>query len=452
MTEKSRSPKKLRTQHHALMLEAAKAAFALGRKNGVDIHIFGASFASKIPRKNTHGSKDALNWQSSVALSPWTDGYPANPCIRLDRSGLVAIDVDHGFENLTDEQMIATGEANGLPRTNTIRTGRENGGATFFYRGTRMLPDCTGNNGFKVGELSGDIKCHGHVAAAGSLHKTGNFYRCINDAPFAPLPDFWRDYTNPKKPKASKPTPFEQDWLRRTETDPILKNIHDYMQRHRQRVLDGTEIVVKDGVLIPRGRRFKYLTRQAGIMRAQGLDPEIIRHALDLRAVKKCENGRDFIVSHKTALDDIAGWSTDWPEGDYFMRSLSRPKRPARHDLLVAAFKQFPDRITSGEGYDRLEDALEDTGFRLNRDTGAGQNAARKAREAAGFIVERPGGICTWIRGVVQELVQDEATDHSGSGSGSGLAVDEDNNQISVSANQGVGDGVPNGWCTPERP
>lgn len=89
--------------------------------------------------------------QTNFALSPWTGRrHAANPCIRLDYSGLVAIDVDDGFEGLTDEQMIVKGEEHGLPRTYTVRTGRVNGGATFFYIGTRTLPDCTPSEGSMV--------------------------------------------------------------------------------------------------------------------------------------------------------------------------------------------------------------------------------------------------------------------------------------------------------------
>src|SRR5713226_5577274 len=228
----SAKPRTLRQQQHEAMLQAAKNALELGAKNRINIHIFGAPYKSKVGMKGSRGSLDAIgkfdkngNDQIGRALVPWTGRYlAANPCIRLDYSGLVAIDVDHGFEGLNDEQMIAKAEAHGLPRTYTVRTGRLNGGATFIYRGKRTLPDCTGNHGFIVGDLSGDIKHRGHVAAAGSLHANGNFYRCINAVPFAMLPDFWRDYKNTKKvkpvPAGTELSPFEQNWLRKAEADP----------------------------------------------------------------------------------------------------------------------------------------------------------------------------------------------------------------------------------------
>jgi Bifunctional DNA primase/polymerase, N-terminal len=416
-------PRPLRQQHHAAMMQAAKDALELGVRNDVNIHIFGAAHKSKVPRKNTHGSKDAVGKfdkngkdQTKTVLAPWTGKYlAANPCIRLDYSGLVAIDVDHGFEGLTDEEMVGKGELNGLPRTYTVRTGRLNGGATFFYIGKRTLPDCHGNNGFKVGKLSGDIKHHGHVAAAGSLHKNGNFYRCINDAPFAPLPDFWRDYKNTKKVKPAL-TRFQTDLLRKedaildADTSPLglaRKRAHEYEARLRERLLAGEVVKVKHGELIPRGRRLKYLTQQAGMLRKQGLDPEGIRILLDLRAVRKCWDGLNFILSHKVNLDNLAKWSADWQEGDYIMTTfigedsevLARERRRlTRHQLLVRAIKQFPDRITASDAYYRLEKALDGTRFTLNRNSGKHQQKTAEARNEAGFAVNNSRGVCTWVR------------------------------------------------------
>src|SRR5439155_14321947 len=82
--------------HHAAMLEAAKNALDLGVNNGINIKIFGAPYKTKVGRKGTRGSCDAVgkfddkgNDQTGLALSPWTGKYlAANPCIRLDYSGL----------------------------------------------------------------------------------------------------------------------------------------------------------------------------------------------------------------------------------------------------------------------------------------------------------------------------------------------------------------------------
>ena len=75
-------------------------------------------------------------------------------------------------------------------------------------------------------------------------------------------------------------------------------------------------------------------------------------------------------------------------------------KPPGRHDYLVDAMKKFPDRITATEGYDLLERKLVGTRFKLDRTSKASQHAVKKAREEAGFKVERPRGVSTWVRRV----------------------------------------------------
>lgn len=423
-------PPTLRQRHHDAMLQAAKNTLELGVKNGINIHVFGTPYKSKVGMKGSRGSRDAIgkfdkngNDQTDLALAPWTGRYlAANPCIRLDYTGLVAIDVDYGFEQLTDEEMIAKGEANGLPRTYTVRTGRANGGATFFYIGTRKLPDCTGLNGFKAGELSGDIKHHGHVAAAGSLHKSGNVYRCINDVPFAALPEFWRDYTNAKS-KLPKPTPFEEDLERKAEQRgpeaERIRAILEYHRRLRADLLAGRKRLVKAGELVPRGGRLKHLVKYAGTLRKQQIEPEAIRIALDLRAIRKCWDGLDFIVTHKTNLDTVAGWSADWPEGDYVMSGpvflgekliAEGSQRPlTREERQAAVIKALPDRVRARGIYARMEAALKETIYKF-KPQGKHLTRLYKALKEGGFEVERlSDGSCWWVR---KGLAANKKTEH----------------------------------------
>jgi hypothetical protein len=420
----------LRQQHHDAMLQAAKNTLELGVKNGINIHVFGAPYKSKVGMKGSRGSRDAIgkfdkngNDQTGLALAPWTGKYlAANPCIRLDYSGLVAIDVDHGFEQLTDEEMIAKGEANGLPRTYTVRTGRANGGATFFYIGTRTLSDCAGLNGFKAGELSGDIKHHGHVAAAGSLHKSGNVYRCINDVPFAALPESWRDYTNAKS-KSPKPTPFEEDLQRKAEQPGLesqrIKANLEYRKRLRADLLAGRKRLVKAGELVPRGERLKHLIKYAGTLRKQQIEPEAIRIALDLHAIRKCWDGLNFIVTHKTNLDAVARWSADWREGDYVITGpvflyeelmIQESKRPlTREERQAAVIKALPARVRASEVYTRMEAALKDTVYRF-KPRGKHLDRLYTALGEAGFEVERlSDGSCWWVR---KSLSANKKTEH----------------------------------------
>jgi hypothetical protein len=92
---------------HPLMLEAARNALALSVWPDVNIHIFAAPYKTKVAFKKSHGSLDARGnftpdgrVQTEYALLPWTAPkarLASNPNIRLDKSGLVAIDVDHGL-------------------------------------------------------------------------------------------------------------------------------------------------------------------------------------------------------------------------------------------------------------------------------------------------------------------------------------------------------------------
>jgi hypothetical protein len=226
------------------MLDAARAVLDHGW------YLFACVHCDKKPFKGSHGSRDALNSYNDIrALYRWTHPLdplkPANPAIALKNSGLVAVDVDFGFQGLTDEEVLRKAEASGLPPTHTVRSGGAKGGAHFIYSGKRTLPDVTGWN---HDGLAGDIKHNGYVIAAGGLHKSGNQYRVINNAPPAPLPDFWRDYSKPKKPKLTPEviqqlSPFELDTLKRdgsalsSEEWGFVCDIHPEMAKAQQRLL-----------------------------------------------------------------------------------------------------------------------------------------------------------------------------------------------------------------------
>lgn len=324
--------------------------------------------------------------------------------------------------------MIEKAAAHGIPQTYTVRTGRVNGGACFLYRGKRTLPNCTGKNGFKVGELSGDIIHKGHVAAPGSLHKSGNLYRCINDIPFAPLPDCWRNYTNSKKTKATKPTILAEEWKRKLEaeaqTEPALKSILNITERQRADLMSGKLKLMKDGELFPVGRRMEEIKKYVGRLRALCLPSELVRPALDRYAVQKCWDGLNFIRTHKAELDNAAAWSSTLPDGDRLMRELStdiivRPDaRSQRKPLLVAALREYPHRmIETSNLHDLLERALIDTGYSLpaNRGSSAYEDAVREARQATGFTrLDRRGGVAKWVRSARPTAPQHITTDSYG--------------------------------------
>jgi hypothetical protein len=285
------------------------------------------------------------------------------------------------------------------PSSRTIKTGRANIGATFLYRGVRTLPDCSGSNGFNVGELSGDIKFNGYVAAPGALHSSGAFYETINDQDFAQVTDFWRDYTNSTTTDASD----ETEWKKRADTDPIQSRAYDYFKRQQIKIRKGKAVTIKSGEQVPQGYRFKACKRQAGIWRKRSDPPELIRIALDMFAVERCENGREFIQKHKLDLDELAKWSESWEPGDIVLEAnpgekpqediIVLPPKPTRHQLLVAAIKKFPDMITAKEARTRLETALAGTGFKLPRQ---GSYRISRAFEEAGFASRRLNSGWVW--------------------------------------------------------
>src|ERR1035437_2901064 len=86
--------------------------------------LFGCPYKTKIGFRGSNGSLDALNNERRAeALHRWTKGdlkKPANPAIRLDVSGLVVVDVDYGFEGLSDAEVIAKTASLGLPATYTV--------------------------------------------------------------------------------------------------------------------------------------------------------------------------------------------------------------------------------------------------------------------------------------------------------------------------------------------
>ena len=165
-------------------------------------------------------------------------------------------------------------------------------------------------------------------------------------------------------------TPFKEDCLRKgdllrnPDTSPLglaRKRAYDYEVRLRERLAAGEVVKVKHGELIPKGRRVKLSDPTGGQDAKTGLDPEIIRIALDIRAIRKCWDGENFILSHKSNFRLRAGLSAGWDEGDYIMPTLKldgrviHTKPPGRHDHLVAVMRKFPDQITATEGYDLLE-------------------------------------------------------------------------------------------------
>ena len=245
-------------------------------------YVFGSPYKTKATFAGSHGSKDALNDDS--ALLRWKQGTPANPCIRLDKSGLTVLDADHGLTSI--EHAEAWAEANGLPQTYIVSSGRQPFGCHFYFKGTRALPDVTrclptGRVGFELDGVSGDIKCHGHVVAEGGLHKSGLVYRG-NGRHVALLPQWLRDYE-----------------------DPLV--IAKRKQREVQKKVDQTSQANPTDVKIASGRRHNFLLHEAGRLRWQGLETETIYLALRDICLRFCEDGENYADSQLRQLAQFTG-------------------------------------------------------------------------------------------------------------------------------------------------
>jgi hypothetical protein len=258
--------------------ESLRAAAEAALRKGW--YIFGSPYKTKATFAGSHGSKDALN--DDRALLRWEQGTPANPCIRLDKSGLTVLDADHGLTSI--EHAEAWSEANGIPATYIVSSGRQPFGCHFYFKGTRTLPDVTRHLprvGFELNGVSGDIKCHGHVVAEGGLHKSGLVYRG-NGRPVALLPQWLRDYE-----------------------DPLVKAKRT--QREAQTKVSQTSQSNPTDIKIASGRRHNFLLHEAGRLRWQGLETEAIYLALKDICRRFCDDGENYADSQLRQLAQFTG-------------------------------------------------------------------------------------------------------------------------------------------------
>jgi hypothetical protein len=378
------------------MLQAARAVLDHGW------YLFACVYRDKKPFKGSHGSRDALNRDNDIrALTRWTHPLnllePANPAIALNKSGLVGVDVDYGFQGLTDDEVLKKAEAAGLPATYTVRSGGDKGGAHFIYSGTRTLPDVTGWN---HDGLSGDIKHNGYVIAAGGLHKSGNQYRVINDIPPAPLPNLWRDFAKPKKPKltpetVAKLSPFELDDLKRdgsklsSEEWGFVLDIYPEMAKAQKTLLRSKdrETVAAD-TLVPIKHRQQWLTKQIGRLKAMSMSLAVIRLCIDHLATMKCEDGLRYMQDRQKYWDaQVFGWGKSMPDGeiDFPKRGLVIRKKSTREEVLAGIIRTFPDGITSSEALDLLAQRLAERDVTFNKKSH--RKLAERARKLAGVTV-----------------------------------------------------------------
>jgi hypothetical protein len=368
-------------------------------------YLFGCAYASKMPFKNSHGHQDALSGENRTeALRFWTNPQdsltPRNPAIACKPSHLVVIDCDHGFEGLSDEQVLTKAESIGLPRTYTVRSGAARGGAHFYYSGARALPDMTGKNGWRVADCSGDIKHNGFVLAAGAIHdKTRKRYRIINDAPVQPLPTFWRELARPEREKITKENVltlslFED--LRRdganytSEEWDILREVYPEMAKAQKRILrtrpENRETICA-GQLIPVKNRQAFLTRQMVRMRKLSFPLSVIRLSLTVIAVHSCEGGAAYMKARAPYWDkQVFGWCATIPAGEIDFpkgKGLTIRAKKTQVTALAEVMQAFPESIPTSEALNLLEARVAP----FDRKSANDQKAVSRARTLAGFEV-----------------------------------------------------------------
>jgi hypothetical protein len=283
------------------------------------LFIFGAPYQSKASYTGSHGSLDAL--QGSEALGIWKIHPDANPCIRLDRSGLTVLDLDRGLHTI--DEVHAWASKHGLSTGYTVTSGRAGGGFHLYYQGVRTLPEVTrnpsiGRVGFVLDGAEGDIKCHGHVVAEGGLHKSGRFYVAYGRVEdIAPLPELIRDYEDPKTIAR-----------RAQQASKIAKRVAHDMDAPTTKV--------------PKDKRHAQLLRWGGqLRRGFGLDADALFACLQY-LVQYCEESED---KTDTELRGIAEYCASQPTPFMFAetqgtRILMRPRAPQKEDEIRRALIQ----------------------------------------------------------------------------------------------------------------
>jgi Bifunctional DNA primase/polymerase, N-terminal len=294
----------------AILGQVSEAAEAAVRRGW---HVFPCIYAGKKPFKGTRGSLDARC--DDLALTKWKSGFPANPAVRLDKSGLTVLDIDSGAESVGD--VIAWMRRNDIPETLIVASGRSPFGCHLYFSGVRELPDVQPNThlrvrrqGFVHDGIRGDIKCHGHVIVAGGLHKSDSTYTVVHDRPIAPLLDWLRDWEEPAVKFAKAKT----------------------LERVTRRLGEDADNV------IPQGQRHTFLLREAGNLYWLGLEAESIFTSLVDICRRYCENGHAYATEAK--LRPIVDWVTSRERSVRLVR-----KREARKGELIVLNEPTPRQI-----------------------------------------------------------------------------------------------------------
>jgi hypothetical protein len=111
---------------------------------------------------------------------------------------LIVVDVDEGLKSV--EEALTWAQNHGWPVTYTVLSGRNEGdvGIHFYFSGVRDVPDVNNPKDIFHDGVKWEIRYNSYVVIAGGLHKSGNWYRALDEnQPVAPAPEFLQTYTRP---------------------------------------------------------------------------------------------------------------------------------------------------------------------------------------------------------------------------------------------------------------
>jgi len=256
-------------------------------------HLIAVLPGSKKPFAGESWKYDSRNDES--AMQRWNEGIAANPAIDLAKSNLTVLDIDAGICNLEHAQRFV--KLLGVPETMTVKTMR---GWHFYFSGSRELPEAEYTNE----NISGDLKNHGYVLAAGALHPDGKEYEAVNPGVRpAPLPDVLRNYSAEKKTRKTKaPKVAKIPLPRPAQTEP------EYTDRK-----------------VWKNSRHEYLSTQAYYLRKMGCEVESILAAIKDICRNRCEDAESYIKYNERKLQGIAEYACRLPIGRIRMPGSPKP-------------------------------------------------------------------------------------------------------------------------------
>jgi hypothetical protein len=240
----------------------------------------------------------------------------------------------------------------------------------------------------------------GLVVAAGSVRKGGEVYTVVDDVPVVEIPDWlvnWLvDDLSAYRSACAK---------ERHERSMKVAAMSEVEKAARQEQGDESAFDISET------DTYEFLNWRAFQFAAMGTEGKLLEKVLSQQVEKFCAFGKKFVESdggrrqiHKAATNKRL------PVGNAsFFNRLGQKKRaalggrliltasPTRKSLMVTAMRDFPESVTSEDGYRRLQKALTGTDFTVDK-TKAGQKAVGEARKAAGFRGHQISSGWIWVR------------------------------------------------------